>query len=289
VNGLLYYDPSAPSVTDFSGVPKGYLAQGAGDFIYRQSWTDLNTTVLVFESGSLGQSHISDDANGLLLWKGTSWVSANANIYSNSGIEQATANYNNLTVGGEGQKAGFGIGKIVGTPFLSDTLVVIRGQAANAYGYPPGIGNGLRPVTDYLRTVTYLPVQDAVIVVDRVTVVDSTQAKVWHWHSLNPAVVNGNTFTLVNPAGTQRCVATVLLPTTAALASASLAANTDLHSNVVTVTLPVAAKSDMMVTVFQCSAQSATSATVTASGVSVLVGAKRVAVPTDPTQLVTVQ
>jgi hypothetical protein len=291
VNELLYYDPSASSAADFSGVPKGYVAQGAGDFIYRQSWLDPNATVMVFESGPLFESHSSDDANGLMIWKGNFWISANANIYSASGIEQATANYNNLTVGGAGQINGFGTGQIVGTQ-VSDALVVVRGQARNAYGYPPGIGTGVRPVIDYLRTVAYLPVQDAVIVVDRVTVVDSTQQKVWHWHSLNPAVVSGNTFTLANPAGDQRCVGTVLLPTDAVLGAETIALGSGgaVSSHAVTVTLPTGRATDVVVTVLQCSdvlpAPWTPTAEITANQAIVTIGIHRVTVPLDDAQAV---
>ncbi len=131
------------------------------------------------------------------------------------------------------------------------------------------------------------------MIVDRVTARDSTQAKVWRWHSLNAAVISGNTFTLTNPKADQRCVGTVLSPATAVLGSVPIKLGntgdtTTVTSHAVTVSLPTGNATDQVVTVFQCSAQQATSATVTASGVSVLVGAKRVAIPSDPAQPVTV-
>lgn len=294
VNELLYYDPSAPSVADFSGLPKSYLAPGAGDFIYRQSWTDPNATTLVFESGPLGESHTSDDANGLMIWKGSFWISANANISSHSGIEQATANYNNLTVGGNGQHNGVGAngGQIVGTQ-VSDALVVVRGQAKDAYGYPPGTGNGLRPVSDYLRTVAYLPQQDVFVIVDRATVVDPTQAKVWRWHVSGVPVIVGNTFTLSNAAaGNARCVGSVLLPSDAVLGTQAfnLGIAGAVSSYAVTVTLPTARASDVVVTVLQCTnalaAPLAPTATITGNQAIVTIGIHRVTVPLDEAQAV---
>jgi hypothetical protein len=294
---LLYYDPSAPVAADLSGLPTSYFAQGAGDFISRQSWTDPNATAWVFESGPLRESHSSDDANGLMIWKGSFWVSADANIYSQSGINQATADFNNLTVGGNGQKNSYTAngGQIVGTQ-VSDSLVVVRGQAANAYGFPPGISTGRSVLRDDLRTVTYLPVQDAFVIVDRVTVVDSTQPKVWRWHTQGVPTITGNTFTLANPAGTERCFGTVLSPVDAVLGVQSYALGgtpMQVTSNAVTVTLPTGRASDVAVTVLQCT--SATQApwipTVSIAGnqAIVTIGTHRVTVPLDETQSVDVE
>ena len=287
---LLYYDPLAPSAPDLSGLPKGYLSPGAGDFIYRQSWTDPNATVMVFESGPLSESHMSLDANGLMIWKGSFWISASANIYSHSGIVQTTQNYNNLTVGGIGQMHHNGA-RILATS-VSDNLVVVQAQADTAYFWPPDYRAMWSVAPYYLRTVAYLPVQDAFVIVDRVTARDSTQAKVWRWHSLNPATILGNTFTLANPAGDQRCVGNVLLPTDAVLGAETIALGSGgaVSSHAVTVTLPVGRTSDVVVTVFQCSdvlpAPWTPTAEITANQAIVTIGIHRVTVPLDDAQAV---
>jgi hypothetical protein len=290
-NELLYYDPSAPSAADLSGLPKGYLSPGAGDFIYRQSWTDPNATVMVFESGPLSESHMSLDANGLMIWKGSFWISASANIYSHSGIVQATQNYNNLTVGGIGQTH-FNGGQIVAIPQVSDQLVVVRGQAEAAYIIEPVHHPTVGSLSDYLRTVAYLPQQDVFVIVDRATAADAPNTKVWRWHSLNPATILGNTFTLANPAGDQRCVGTVLLPTDAVLGAETIALGSGgaVSSHAVTVTLPVGRTSDVVVTVFQCSdvlpAPWTPTAEITANQAIVTIGTHRVTVPLDDAQAV---
>ena len=287
---LLNYNPSAPSVADFSSMPLSYLSQGAGDFIYRQSWTDPNTTMMAFESGTLAQSHQSNDANGLMIWKGSFWVSASANIYSYSGIVQDTSLFNNLTVGGLGQSHTSGTPQIVGTPQVSNSLVVVRGQAGTAYKTHPDY-TGVSTVSNYLRTVSYLPSQDTFVIVDQATARDPSQQKVWWWQSKNPAVISGNTFTMANPAGDARCVGTVLLPTNATLAVVpqkyGYVRGTDLSSYAVTVTLPTGNATDVVVTTLQCSGIQPVTVSSDGTNINTTVGATHVTIPLNGAQSVT--
>jgi hypothetical protein len=286
-NELLYNNPSAPSVADLSSVPLSYLSPGVGDFIYRQSWTDPNATMMAFESGPLNQSHQSRDANGLMIWKGSFWVSASANIYSQSGIEQDTSLFNNLTVGGLGQD-NTGGEHIVGTPQVSNSLVVVRGQAGSAY-LTANNYTGRSTVSDYLRTVAYLPPQDTFVIVDQATARDPSQQKVWRWQSKNPAVISGNQFTIANPNGDARCVGQVLLPTNAVLGSQAIADYTTklTSSYAVTVTLPAGNASDTVVTTLQCSSAQPVTASSDGTNVTANVGATQVTIPLNGTLPVT--
>ena len=212
--------------------------------------------------------------------KGASWVSADANIYSVSGIQQTTNNFNSLTVGGTGQSHHDGPSLV--TTQMSDTLVVVRGQAASGY-FPPGSHVGDKSsVSDYLRTVTYLPQQDVFVIVDRATVVDATQAKVWRWQMKDTPQVSGNTFRLQNPAGDARCFGSVLLPADAALGVESYGT-----SSAVTVSMAGRA-SDLVVTVLQCTnafaAPFVPTVTSNASNTEVTFGTKRVTVPLNQAQ-----
>jgi hypothetical protein len=231
-------------------MPKGFVAPGPGFVVYRTSWTDPTTTVLAFTSGPTADGG-ARDANSLMIWKGSFWISATANLYSHSGIETATANYNNLTVGGVGQQLyGGNGGSLTGVSF-ADSLVRFGGQAKNGYGYQ-NQWNNTRFVDDYRREVAFLPTEDVIVVVDRATVKNPASAKVWHWHSKNAPTVAGNTFTLRNPAGDQSCQATVTHPT-AVLGSQPYALDNSgaVTSHAVTVTMSGNA-SDVVVTVFQC-------------------------------------
>jgi hypothetical protein len=283
---LLHYDPSQPAASDLSGLNKDYLARGDGAFIYRQSWIDASATALAFRSGPNDESHGGLDANNLLIWKGSFWVAGDANIYSASGTQHSTDNYSTLMVGGVGQVANDANGgQIVGSPQVSDQLVVVRGQAANAYGPPSA-----HFLSDYLRTVAYLPQQDVFVVVDRVTANDASQAKVWRWQVQGNPQLSGNSFLMQNPDGSARCVGNVLSPTTATLGYENYST-----SGAVTVTLPTGNATDMVVTVLQCfgsasqAQPSAPTVTTSAAGVVVTIGIKKVTVPSDQTQLVSVE
>jgi hypothetical protein len=256
---LLRYAPD--SLATPTAMPKGFVAPGPGFVVYRTSWTDPNTTVLAFTSGPTADG-AARDANSLMIWKGSFWISATSNLYSYSGIEMATANYNNLTVGGVGQQLyGGNGGSLTGVSF-ADTLVRFGGQAKNGYGLV-NQWNNTRFVDDYRREVAFLPGEDVIVVVDRATVKNPAAAKVWHWHSKPLPVVNGNTFTLSNPAGDQSCQAAVTHPT-AVLGIAPYAFGTGgaVTSHAVTVTMSGNA-SDVVVTVFQCNGQPPRPATVT--------------------------
>ena len=281
---LLRYDPNAPA-TDWSAQPKDYYAPGAGYFTYRQSWTDPNSTVLVFENTDNGQSHASLDANGLMIWKGSFWVSASANIYSASGIEQQTSNFNNLTVGDSNQ-AHYARGQM-STPQVSDQLVVVRGQASITYGRP----DRAPWVPDYLRTVAYLPQEDVFVIVDRATSANASLAKVWRWHTKDVPQVIGNTFVLQNPNRDARCFGSVLLPTDAVLGTQSFALGSGgtQSSNAVTVSMSGRA-TDLVVTVLQCTTGLSVPfipvVATTTTETRVTMGTRRVTVPRDDAQSV---
>ncbi|MES2125033.1 MAG: hypothetical protein V4503_10150, partial [Gemmatimonadota bacterium] len=290
---LLRFDPAQPAIP-LTSLPKDYLASGAGFFLYRQSWTDPASTVMAFESGPTGD-HGARDANGLMIWKGSFWISATSNIYSRSGIEGATTNYNNLTVGTFGQVLyGGNGGSIPVAPQVSDALVAVRGQAKNGYGYPNGVSYGRTVVSDYLRTVAYLPQEDVFVVVDRVTIVNPLLPKVWRWHMRDVPQVSGNTFRLQSQSGDFRCFGSVLTPSDVVLGTQSYALGNGagVSSNAVTVTMTGRA-SDVVVTVLQCTAaQSAPytpTAAVTPTEATVTVAGKRVVVPLSETSLVRIE
>lgn len=291
---LLRYQPNQAAAPDLSGLPKHYLAPGPGFFIYRTSWTAPTATVMVFESGPVGD-HGARDANGLMIWKGDFWVTATANIYSHSGIEGATVNYNNMTVGGAGQVLYYGNGGTIPVaPQVSDELVVVRGQAKLGYGYPAGVSIGRSVVSDYLRTVAYVPSLDAFVIVDRATAVNPAADRVWRWHTKGSPDITGNEFRLRSPSGAYSCFGSVLLPAAAQLGrdTFSLGSNPGISSYAVTVTVPTSAGA-VVVTVLQCtsgaSAPFTPTATVDASEAVVTIGPRRVTVPLNETVAVRLQ
>ncbi|MEO5798097.1 MAG: hypothetical protein ABIZ70_11690 [Gemmatimonadales bacterium] len=290
---LLRYDPAQSSVP-LATLPKSYYAVGAGFFVYRQSWTDPNATVMAFESGPTADAG-ARDANGLMIWKGSFWISATANLYSQSGIETDSKMFNNLTVGTAGQilYPGNG-GSFTAPPVVTDAMVVVRGQAKNGYGYPAGVATGRNVVSDYFRTVAYLPQQDVFVIVDRATIFNAALPKTWRWHMKDVPEVNGNSFRLQSQAGDFRCFGTVLSPGDVTLGSETynLAQGGGASSSAVTVTTSGRA-SDVVVTVLQCtgaqSAPAAPTAIVDANEAAVSVAGRRVVVPLTESQPVRIE
>jgi hypothetical protein len=290
---LLRFDPAQIPAPDFSGLPLHFFARGPGYFTYRQGWTDPNATVFAFESGPTSDGG-ARNANGLMIWKGNFWISATANLYSYSGIEMGTQNYNNLTIGGVGQQLyGGNGGTITMAPQVSDELVAIRGQAKNGYGYQNQWVN-TRFVSDYLRTVAYLPQEDAFVIVDRATINNPALTKVWRWHMKDAPQVSGNTFRLQNPSASARCYGTVLSPGDVVLGTDSyvLGNGPGVTSHAVTVAMAGRA-TDVVVTVLQCTSAASPppppTATVSASEVAVTLGGRRVVVALSGTEAVRLQ
>ncbi len=283
---LLRYDPTQATGGMAADQSLGYLAPGAGYFIYRTSWNTPNATVMAFQSGP-AMDHGGMAQNSLMIWKGKFWISADANVYSHSGTVWQTDRHNSMTVAGQGQPKYWGnTAEIVGEPVMSDRLVVVRGQARNAYGYPPGRAGGRNVVDNYLRTVAFLPQQDVFVIVDQVTVVDPSDTKTWRWHMKAAPQIAGRNFTLEGEARDYRCFGSVLAPSDVVVGTESfslgLNAAAGVTSHAVTVTTPARA-SDVVVTVLQCTGATAAPAPATAvigtSDATVTVGGTRVIVP----------
>lgn len=287
VDELIYYDPLLTPSRSLAVLPLSYLASGGGVFVYRTSWTDSSATAMVFHSGPVRPDHSSLDANALLIWAGGFWISASANIWSLSGIEQASQDYNTLTVDGRGQShRSEGTGAVVATQTAAN-LIVVRGQAATTYGV--GL---VAPVSDDSRTVAFLPDAGTFVVVDRVTTRDPRAEKTWRWHAVHDPAFSGNTFRLDNPERTAGCVGQVF-------GSGPLTLGRDVYrleddpgkvtSYAVTVTTSDAATSSI-VTVLQCGPPNRVMRPVSAilddNSATVHIGTVLVTIPMDPAQLV---
>ncbi len=208
---LLYYDPAQPAAANLSALPRTFLSDSTGVFVSRTSWTDPDALVWYFQSGPADNDNYG--SNHLAIWQGSSWITAKAAIYSGPGSGYPSEMYNTLTVGDTGsQRLGPGAnhGRIVALQ-RSESLIAIRGQADSAYGTAnEWVRN--RPVTDYLRTVAYLPDLAAFVVVDQAAFVDSTIAPVYWWQSAHPLTVSDTGFALVNKSGDHRCDVSLLAP-----------------------------------------------------------------------------
>jgi hypothetical protein len=286
---LIHFNPGAASAQDLSALPKCFLAAGAGYSVCRTSWTDPNALAWTFQAGNVGDGHNSLAANSLMIWSNGGWVTATANIYSASGIEQDSKNYNTMTIGDSGQKLYGGNNATLVERQVSDSLVVLRAQAGNTYGYPWGTAYGRSIATDYLRTVVFVA-PSTFVIVDHATAYDSTKQKVWRWQMHGTPTIAGNTFSLANDAGTAKCAGMVLLlAVTLGIQSMIDASGNPIGSHAVTVSPVGQRPTDLVVTVLQCGAPQAATASDGAAATTIMVGTRRVTVPHDPTAAVTSQ
>jgi hypothetical protein len=248
---FLFDDPSQSVATDLSGLPLYKLSEGPGFYVYRNSFTDLNTTAFTFESGIIGSGHGGLNCGGLRIWKGSFWVSADANIYSASGIRKETQYFNNMTLAGANQPLnGQNIYPIPTIQTPTSTLVVVRQQSKTAYGLPAS-----RTLTESFRTVAYLPTKDTFIIIDKETAVNSASAKVFRWQMKNsPPSPVGLTFKLSSQSGDYNAYGQILTPLTSTLAIEGQNPNgTGVTSFVITNTLPTGNATDIVVTTLQLS------------------------------------
>ncbi|HEY4100084.1 MAG TPA: hypothetical protein VGM20_04310 [Gemmatimonadales bacterium] len=279
---LIHFNPAAPAATDLSAQPKCFLAAGPGYAVCRTSWTDPNALAFTFQAGAVGDGHNSLQANGLMIWGGGDWITASANLYSASGIEQASRHYNTLTIGDSGQVFFGGNDGAITEKQFTDTLMVLRGEAGNAYGHPWGVGNGRNIAIGYARTVAFLPALSAFVVVDQATAVTPSMQKVWRWQMHHQPTIAGNTFTLSNDGGTGKCLGTIALGSPAlAIAPDSIGPGFTQSSYAVTVSPPAGRATDLLVTVLQCRAGAP--ATVTAAdgpaATTVTIGSTHLTIP----------
>ncbi len=246
---LLYDERSAPRLP-LSSLPLSYTSPGQGAFVWRSDWTP-SATMLAFKAGTRVEGHQDGGANGLMLWKGSFWVTATANIYGASGIRHETRYYNTLTVSTVQGEQLTGPSELVSAAATA-SLVVMRGQAAQSYGRD---GHG-RPVSDFLRTVAYLPDLNVAVVVDRVTIMNPADTMIVRWHGYAEPTISGNRFTIANRQGDQRCVGDASSRNTLAVVSepqfiGQNMANSPPSSHAVALRASGAA-SDVIVTVLQC-------------------------------------
>jgi len=282
----LLFDDQVTARVPLSTLPLSYTSPGQGAFVWRSDWTP-SATMLAFKAGTRVEGHQDAGANGLMLWRGSFWVTATANIHGHSGIRHETQYYNTLTVTSPFGEQISGPSQLL-TAAATGSLVTIRGQAAGAYGRD---GRG-RPVSDFLRTVAYLPDVSVAVVMDRVTIVNPADTMIVRWHGKNAPTIAGSRFTIANPSGDQRCVGDVSSRNTLVLVSEPQFIDRNLTndppSSFAVAIRTSGAASDVIVTVLQCGTMVGTPIiTRAADAVTVSISGATVRVPLNEQQAVT--
>jgi hypothetical protein len=284
---LLHYDPSAPAASDLSALALTYYAPGAGFLVYRNSWTDPDTTLWAFQSSPLCGHSFGGD-NSLRIWKGAYWLSCDTQIYGGSMVGQNTASFTGGTI--TGTQLLRGGGTILAHQSASN-LVAVSGQAYDAYT-DYAAGNIFREISDFKRRVIYLPTKDTFIVVDDITATNTSIAKVLRWHQKNnPDAPSGMTFKLASESADFSAYGKVWLPASGITVAREAVAGTS-TTYAVTVTAASGTGRHTIVTSLQLSATTNpnTVSAVSNDGTNVYatVDGLVVTIPLDGTSAVTV-
>jgi len=220
----LYYNSASSSQDYRLSQPTDHFVSGPGIEFRRSDWTPTATYFGIW-SGPLQQGHQAGDVNGFTIYK-NGWLVANANIYSHSGIEQATYDYNNITFGTDPITQDWQIPDDTwpleaGQALVHDNTAefsYFAGQAAQAYTLDrPHDGfvtkESQQVATDYTRKFVFIS-PNTFLVYDRVSLANNfaTLSKNWHLHSETPITVNGRNYKFDN--GSARLFGQSLLPAT---------------------------------------------------------------------------
>jgi len=217
---FLYYNPAATSANYTTALPTSHFVPGPGILFRRSDWT-TSATFFGIWAGPDEEGHQDGDVNGFLIYKGD-WLAANANIYSQSGIEQATYDYNDITFGSQPliqdwQTPDSTWPLPAGQTVVQDNtseFTYFAGQGAQAYtldrAHDGWVTKASQQVCkDYMRKLVYVA-PNTFLVYDRVTLANAALSKNWHLHSPKPITVNGRNYKFDN--GKYRLFGQSLLP-----------------------------------------------------------------------------
>jgi hypothetical protein len=196
---LVYWDLGVTPSADLSSLPKGFVDRPSGVVVYRNDWSDPNSTLLFFESGKILESHQLFNANGLMIWKGGYWVLGHGQMWDHEyDLGQSSTLY---TSGGQQtwQEATDSGGVLLASDVQS-SYVYVAGQAKEAYGRATS-----RPLADFVRKVVYLPSLEAFVIADRVVKNAAADTLTWKWWARGAGdaapTANGASFVLQNRDG----------------------------------------------------------------------------------------
>ncbi len=178
--------PAGTSSVSTPNEPLTYRASGIGRIFARTGW-DTNALWMTFVAGKYNESHAHQDQGSFDL-ANNQWLAVSNNIYTASGIEQATDYHNVLrfTQNGSIIPQREGTESVMTVNQLSaNGDVDVTGNLTPAYGGNPAIQNWTRNIKFSQRKLT---------VTDNFTVTSGTQAVFQLDVPVQP-VVSGNTIT----------------------------------------------------------------------------------------------
>ncbi|MFN0185333.1 MAG: hypothetical protein ACKVQR_16090 [Aquabacterium sp.] len=179
------YDPNdRPPPAARAEMSTTYWARGVGHLMTRSSW-DRSATYAHFICGPYTESHAHRDQGSFLLFKGT-WLAADGNLYSRSGLEQGEEHHNLVRFESAGNTLRQRAGNACHLAALADT---------DAYTYAAAQVTPLyrshSAVRQSEREFVYLK-PDVLVVFDRAVVASAATRRIWTLNLPGAPTVDGD-------------------------------------------------------------------------------------------------
>ncbi|MFP5213902.1 MAG: hypothetical protein ACLGPL_11050 [Acidobacteriota bacterium] len=206
--GLLGFYPYDPRSDWRTTLPKGYLAEGMGQFRYRTGWTAQDSWLAAAMYARSNADHEMGHFTDFQLYRKGEWAITSPQGYMNGVYEM----HNAMGIGGEGSMWNR---KPVANEF-SDTYAYFAGTTKNSPDGPYVWIGSKRPDSfcpEWTRSLFYLPTSkktaDSIVIYDRV---DSPNTKEWVLHTPVQAQVSGSLATWSTPLTGQHVQLSMLSP-----------------------------------------------------------------------------
>jgi hypothetical protein len=240
--GLTYGTPMVNEMTilpaaydvaaDYSNAERSLFSGGGSIWLYRNSFTDANTTVIVWTGGAPTEGHMYKNGGAAVVWKGDGYVLGNANLYSTSGIQANTIYHNCLSLFYGTQYCGQCYASNTPTyPQLFNDAVdgdYLAAGCNSAHGYQYGSFGGSAPLgytsvphntvpymNDNTRKMVYVTSIETMFVLDRASLnpakpIVCDRAYTWWATREAPPTVAGQDFDLTADSTTHHTLGRVI-------------------------------------------------------------------------------
>lgn len=175
------------------GLNTTYHAQGIGEIYTRSGW-DTGATWVNLIAGPYTEDHAHQDQGSILIYKG-GWLATDSNIFSRSGLSQATTSHSLVRI----DSGGSPVKQVVGTISKVNALEKGDGFVYASADITPAYKNNAA-IQMVQRDMVYLE-PDVVVVYDRVQSASGT-TQTWQLTVPVAPTISGNTATVTNAGHT---------------------------------------------------------------------------------------
>jgi len=232
VTELLELPATYDAASDYADANRALFSGGGCIWLYRNSFTDANTTALVWTGGAPLEGHMYKAGGGVLVWKGNGYVLGNANLYSYSGIRSDSLYHNVVCLVSGTAYCGQNFAsvkpvyqQIFNAAVPGDYLATGVNSApayqygsfsgGTPYGYVTAPYNGVSYLSDNTRKLIYVTDIETMFVLDRVSLnpgkpVAYDRLYQWWGTRTTPPTVSGLDFDLTADSTTHHTLGRVV-------------------------------------------------------------------------------